>query len=106
MALAPFLLPAGGVSLPSGSSFSQSTRPAVTHRLLVQTPLVYPNAPTVRLVVQCYDRFGNAHVAPRAGEQHWLVDQRHVIAHSQHDCGGAAVTCRVATSSTLSVEAS
>ena len=64
MLVRPFLLPAGGVPLPSGSSFSQPPRAAATHRLLVQTPLVYPNAPTVRLLVQCYDRFGNTLVAP------------------------------------------
>ena len=62
----PFLLPSGGVPLPSGSSFQQSTRPAVTHRLLVQSPVVYPNAPGVTLIVQCYDAFGNARVASPA----------------------------------------
>jgi len=62
----PFLLPAGGAPLPSGSSFSQPARAAVSHRLLVQSPSVYPNSNLVRLVVQCYDAFGNALVAPPA----------------------------------------
>ena len=49
--------------MPAGSSFLQRARAAVTHRLIVQTPRVYPSAPTVRLVVQSYDAFGNAAVA-------------------------------------------
>ena len=63
--VAPFLLPDGGVALPLGSSFSQPLRTALTHRLLVQTPLVYPNAPTVRLALQVCPRLWQ--LLPRGG---------------------------------------
>ena len=71
--VAPYLLPDGGVALPLDSSFSQPLRTALTHHLLVQTPLVYPNAPTVRLALQ---------VCPR---------------RSPHCCPAAAIASRAAS---------
>ena len=44
-------------------SYSQDSRPAASHAILVQTPHVRTNMATLALLVQCYDAFGHSDVS-------------------------------------------
>lgn len=57
-----YLQPSGGASMAT-RDVSQALRSAASHKLFAQTPDVYPNHPTLRVVVRCFDAFGNARVA-------------------------------------------
>ena len=48
------------------SRWAATTQGDCSHRLVVQTPHVYPNKKELKLVVQCYDAYGNAHVSSAA----------------------------------------
>ena len=72
MQVAAILFPTGGLVSTSGSggigqlpmsSFSQPSRPAQSHSLLVQTPHVHTSLRILAVIVQCYDAHGDSLVS-------------------------------------------
>ena len=67
-----YMLPTGGLVSQTGTgglgelpraSYSQGSRPAETHAVLVQTPDVHPNLPMLAVLVQRYDEHGFSDVS-------------------------------------------
>jgi hypothetical protein len=61
--MSAYLRPGGGAQMPTAAR-SQALRAVSRHRLIVQTPDVYPNHNTLRIIVRCFDEFNNAWVSP------------------------------------------